>query len=93
MPDFLETPSMIGTLCGVVAALIASVVILRNLSGRKDSKMGINLASGQKCLHCGANLPAVRKPKNFRQMMWGGWTCENCDKECDKWARSLDERN
>jgi hypothetical protein len=91
MFDSLDTATVIGAICGVVAAIFASVVIVRHLSGRQDLKLGMNLASGQKCPHCDANLPAVRHPKNFRQMMWGGWTCGNCGKEFDRWLKPVDE--
>jgi hypothetical protein len=92
MPHFLETPSLFGAICGVVAATLAFAVIIRKLSGRKDLKMGMNLATGLKCPECGADLPAVRRPKNFRQMMWGGWTCESCGKEFDRWLKPVDEK-
>jgi hypothetical protein len=33
----------------------------------------------------------IRKPKNRRQALWGGWTCEACGLEYDKWGRTVDE--
>lgn len=28
----------------------------------------------------------MRTPSSFRQAMWGGYTCETCGTEMDKWA-------
>lgn len=36
------------------------------------------------CSKCGYDLPQIRKPKNLRQVLWGGWTCPNCGAELDK---------
>lgn len=36
------------------------------------------------CPSCGAKLPAVRRPSNLRQAMWGGWTCSQCHAEVDR---------
>lgn len=33
------------------------------------------------CPVCGKTLPAVRRPSNLRQAMWGGWTCSHCQAE------------
>jgi len=50
------------------------------------SKWGIN-ADAVCCPRCGAAQPAVRMPRSFRQMVWGGWTCKGCGCEMDKWGR------
>lgn len=33
------------------------------------------------CAQCGTTLPSIRRPKNMRQALWGGWTCPNCGTE------------
>ena len=38
------------------------------------------------CPGCGSKPPTFRVPANTRQAMWGGWTCEDCGTECDKWG-------
>lgn len=30
------------------------------------------------CPSCGQQLPTFRKPKSLRQLLVGGWTCEEC---------------
>ena len=35
------------------------------------------------CPNCKAKLPSPRIPRNFRQAMWGGWTCKQCGCESD----------
>jgi hypothetical protein len=80
-------------IAGIVAAFLFFVLAFRKkfkiLEGRK---MGMNFATHQRCPSCDAPLPAVRRPKNFRQMMWGGWTCANCGKEFDKWLKPVEEK-
>lgn len=51
---------------------------------------GINLRAVH-CPDCGAKQPAVRKPQNARQAMWGGWTCKECGCEMDKWGNRVVE--
>jgi RNase P subunit RPR2 len=41
------------------------------------------------CPECGTIQPRVRKPKNFRQALWGGNTCENCGCEMDRFGNRL----
>ena len=36
------------------------------------------------CAVCGQALPLVRRPRNRRQVLWGGWTCPNCGTELDR---------
>ena len=39
------------------------------------------------CLKCNTKQPKVRKPKNWRQVLWGGSTCENCGIELDRFGK------
>lgn len=73
-------------MCAVPAVGIGLLVLLIN-GTRKKTDMGINLQPPSGCPRCGVALPAVRAPKNFKQMMWGGWTCSGCQLELDKWGR------
>lgn len=41
------------------------------------------------CLDCGAPMPAIRKPANWKQALWGGWTCSRCGSEYDRWNRKV----
>jgi hypothetical protein len=46
---------------------------------------------GLKCQVCGESPPAVRKPANRRQMLWGGWTCRGCGYELDRAGRKVSD--
>ena len=37
-----------------------------------------------KCPVCKKPMPFFRIPVNKRQIMEGGWTCENCNSEIDR---------
>lgn len=50
------------------------------------SKWGIN-AGTPSCPRCGVVQPAVRLPRSFKEMLWGGWTCKGCGCVMDKWGR------
>ena len=56
------------------------------------SKLGVNLKE-VKCPECGTVQPKVRRPKNLRQAMWGGWTCPTCGCEMDKWGNKIESKN
>jgi hypothetical protein len=43
----------------------------------------------QECPECGEPLPTIRKPSNWRQALWGGWSCPNCGSELDRWGRTI----
>jgi len=57
----------------------------------KKGKIGINL-SLVKCPKCGVQFSAVRVPKNMRQLLWGGGTCQNCGCETDKWGNEIKKK-
>lgn len=41
------------------------------------------------CPTCGQPIPVVRRPTNWRQALWGGWTCTRCGAELDRWGRRV----
>lgn len=41
------------------------------------------------CPKCGKEQPRVRRPKNLRQALWGGYTCESCGTEMDKFGKEI----
>ncbi len=41
------------------------------------------------CPRCKTPFPAIRTPRNIRQAMWGGGTCQACGLEVDKWGREV----
>jgi hypothetical protein len=42
------------------------------------------------CPDCGAEQPKVRKPKNLRQILWGGNTCQECGCEMDRFGEKIE---
>lgn len=69
----------------VLLGVGTGLVLLGTLG--KD-RWGINLAKPV-CPNCKTALPRIRKPKNQRQALWGGWTCPQCALELDKWCRPV----
>jgi hypothetical protein len=73
----------LGSVCGL--ALMGALALLVFGTIYK-TRFGINF-SAPKCAECGASVPSVaRIPKTPYQMLWGGWTCEECGLELDKWG-------
>jgi hypothetical protein len=68
--------------------LIGAVLVIRD-TVRKRGRWGINLRP-VRCPKCGEPAPAIRRPKNRRQALWGGCTCEQCGTEYDKWVRAIE---
>lgn len=70
-----------------VLAVIALVVFV--VAGHAlKADWGINLRRVS-CPRCHALMPGIRKPASGRQALWGGWTCEQCGCEMDKWGREV----
>ena len=59
---------------------------------KSDADWGINLAAVH-CPECKVKMPALRVPKNFLEMMWGGWTCPECGCRMDKWGKPRDAKS
>lgn len=64
-----------------------AVLVIRDTFCKKG-RWGINLRP-VRCPECGEPASAVRRPKNRRQALWGGNTCEQCGIEYDKWGRAI----
>ena len=84
-----------GLIIFVLAMMVATLVTIIISKGQmgKGSRWGLNLNLKHKCPNCDANLPAIRRPKNRRQYLWGGWTCEQCGMEFDKWLKPVPNDN
>ncbi len=54
----------------------------------EPEKWSINI-NKKACPACDSVLPFIRTPRNLRQVVWGGWTCENCRAEIDKAGREI----
>jgi len=54
----------------------------------KTGKYGMNLKE-VRCPNCAEKMPKVRKPANRRQTLWGGWTCNKCGTEMDKYGLKI----
>ena len=75
---------------GVVMALglaAGAFLVIRD-TVRRRGHWGINLRPVC-CPECGEPAPTVRRPKNRRQALWGGCTCEECGTEYDKWGQRV----
>ena len=72
-----------------IAAVPAIILVARDTI-RGTGKWGINM-SGVNCPRCNYPLPRVRRPRNERQRLWGGWTCPRCATEVDKWGARVED--
>jgi hypothetical protein len=51
----------------------------------RKGKLGINFQVVN-CVSCGNPSPRSRAPKSIMEALWGGWTCEKCGTQMDKWG-------
>ncbi len=58
---------------------------------RRRGGWGVNVERVA-CPCCAADLPRLRRPRSFRQAMWGGYTCADCGCEVDKWGREVERK-
>lgn len=42
-----------------------------------------------KCPQCGAQQPVFRVPKDWRQLLFGGWTCKKCGCRMDRTGKKI----
>ena len=71
-------------------ALAAGMVLVVRDTVRGSGHWGVNLKQVC-CPECDEPAPAIRKPKNRRQALWGGCTCAVCGTEYDKWGHRVEE--
>jgi hypothetical protein len=71
----------------LVSALLIGLVLIAHGSIAKND-WGVN-PDPVSCPKCNAQLSYIRQPKSFRQALWGGYTCANCNCEIDKWGREI----
>ncbi len=85
-----DSAMVVGIVIAVVMALglaAGAVLVIRDTI-RKRGRWGINLRP-VRCPECGEPAPTIRRPRNRRQTLWGGWTCEQCGTEYDKWGQPV----
>jgi len=70
----------------VIALLLITGWLVLYIGNKRKNKFGIN-TSELKCPTCGLAAPATRKPKNTSEALWGGFTCEQCGAEVNKWGK------
>ena len=70
----------------VVVATVGAVIIYSSI--RRRGAWGINVKEVC-CPRCGKEMPAVRKPSSLKQTMFGGWSCQHCGCEMDKWGHAV----
>ena len=71
----------------IAVAMLIGLIFLLSLIP-KDSPLaplGINIKRVH-CPNCNAKQPIARKPANQRQMLFGGYTCKQCNTEMDKFG-------
>jgi hypothetical protein len=71
------------------AALPAAVGWLLRRQTQAKGDFGIG-PLGVACPRCGAAQAFVRKPASIRQMLFGGYTCQICGCEMDKYGRAME---
>src|SRR5690348_15848027 len=76
------------TVVVLVLAIGAFLVVRDTVRGR--GRWGVNVKPVF-CPECGEAAPAIRKPQNRRQTLWGGGTCARCGTEYDKWGHRVEE--
>ena len=75
---------IIALVIGVIAVLLLAMI----KKNSRFSDLGINLGRVY-CPKCNHKQPIMRKPKNERQALFGGYTCKNCDTEMDKFGTEI----
>ena len=72
-----------------VGVILVGVVSLAMGIIKKIKKVSEVSLKKALCPDCGAEQPRVRKPKNWRQALWGGHTCSSCGCEMDRFGKKI----
>ncbi len=72
----------------VITPVLLIGLVLVAYGAVAKNRWGINLKPVN-CPVCNFPMPQIREPKSLQQKLWGGWTCEKCGCEVDKWGRQL----
>jgi hypothetical protein len=84
---------IIAIIVGIVfigLSVLGLYLIIRD-TRRRSGKWGVNSNLFNFCPRCQEPLPRERTATSWRQMLWGGWTCQSCGCEIDKWGREIIE--
>jgi len=73
---------IIGAVLGVGMLLVIHGTIFK-------TRWGINMVAQLECPGCHKTRGRIRAPRNLRQALWGGFTCDHCGLELDKWNRPI----
>jgi prepilin signal peptidase PulO-like enzyme (type II secretory pathway) len=73
----------------IVGLLVGLIITVLLSSKQRKGKLGINFDQCE-CPSCHNVLPILRFPTSLRQTLWGGWTCNNCGVEVDKWGNAVE---
>lgn len=87
--DYL-TPILISIL--ILAVLGIAIALVARDTAKEKGVWGINFKKVN-CPKCGATMPPIRTPTSLRQAAWGGWTCQQCGCETDKWGAEIKQIN
>lgn len=60
-----------------LAAIIGIGIFFISMTKKQQARPEDKPPAGV-CQVCGTSAPATRKPHDFHEFMWGGWTCETC---------------
>jgi hypothetical protein len=84
---FLATVTVLGLVFGAEKPFWAIMPIFFGLFAFQA--LSTWTGSTPDCPTCGTRQPAQRKPASFRQLMWGGWTCRECNTEIDRHGKAM----
>jgi len=88
MPEWAQI-TVVAVICAAIFGplLVGLVLVIRD-TVRGSGRWGVNTRP-IRCPRCDEPAPLVRRPANFRQMLWGGHTCRECGCEYDKWGKPI----
>lgn len=73
-------------------AIVLLLIIIGTFWAPKDSLFakwfGVNFKR-MHCPNCNHQLPIIRKPTNSKEALFGGWTCNHCGTQMDKFGNQL----
>jgi predicted RNA-binding Zn-ribbon protein involved in translation (DUF1610 family) len=73
----------------IVGGILGAGILLVVHGTVFKTRWGINTIGQFECPNCHKIHGQMRVPRNLRQTLWGGFTCDQCGLEVDKWNRPI----
>lgn len=81
-------------LLSLISLFICAGLVVHGTFSKNNFGVNFRMLHGAvKCPGCGYEIRTTsRKPKDMQEALWGGFSCENCERKYDKWGQPRNKK-